>query len=238
MRTVGVREYAGRSTIYISTITGGLECLIEKKQFIMGKTESLDHRRLMVRNIPKTKISLKILERHGKDALECTSDCLLKVKMSFRWSLMPMLMWMRCIGVFLDLPGAIRPSSRTRCLVISFGLILFFFHFYRNGYVFVVLAQHFTDLLSSSTSDKQQQPAVGAIWNGAISSLNQNMVTVFSQMFLMSAAALKWPRLAKVLCKMENSHFFDRRDYQRFRHIFTSGLAWLVTVGISCVVFK
>lgn len=205
----------------------------------MDKTESLDHCGLMVRCIPKTTISLKISELHGKDALECTSDRLLKVKMSFRWSLTPMLMWMRCIGVFLDFPGVIRPSTRTRCLVISFGLILFFFHFCRNGYVFAVIAQHLTDyLISSSTTDKQQQPAVGAIWNGAISGLNQNMVTVFSQMFLMSAAALKWPRLAKVLCKMENTNFFERKDYQRFRHIFTSGLAWLVTVGFSCLNFK
>lgn len=151
-------------------------------------------------------------------------------KMNFRWSLLPMLKWMRCIGVFLDSPG-ITSSIRTRGFVISFGFFLFCFHLYRNGMITVGLIHHLLNSYYYSTTDMQQKPDVGAIWNEFITSFNHTMVTVFAQIFLMFAAATKWSSLVQILCKMERSNFFEPKDYERFRKIFTSGLIWLVTVG-------
>ncbi len=195
-----------------------------EKGFLFGRNEKFG-----LMSFGDSTPEAKTSKLNDKD-VECTSDRQPNEKMSFRWSLQPMLTWMRCIGVFLDSPGIIS-SNRTRAFVIVFGFFLFCVHSYRNGIITVALIQSLINSNYYSTTDKQQKPEVGAIWNEFITSFNHTMVTVVSQILLISAAATKWSSLVKILYKMERSNFFEPKDYERFRQIFTSGLMWLLTVG-------
>lgn len=166
---------------------------------------------------------------NNKDILvECARRRLPNVKMSFRWSIQPMLTWMRYIGVHLDQPG-IAVSTQSRCLVTLFGLFTFFISICRNGYLFVRLVQYLTDPEIFMTNSKRQA-GYATIWNGVIAGFNEIMLVSVSHLFLLSAAATKWTSLVQVLLQMEKDNFFEPRDYKRFRLFFTSGIVWLITV--------
>ncbi len=141
-----------------------------------------------------------------------------------------MLAWMRYTGVYLDEPG-IPSSTRTRALVTSFGLVVFFLSVCRNGFFLVHIVQYLTDS-KNFMADSQRQAGYATIWNGVIASINEIMMIFFSQSLLMSAAATKWSSLVQILLQMEGAKFFEPRDYKRFRLFFTGGLVWLCTVGV------
>ena len=140
-----------------------------------------------------------------------------------------MLISMRCIGVYLELPLETTASPPlSRGLVISLGVALFCLNFFFNV---IYLADFILYFRSPQNATTYRQISSANIWNTTISIVNIFVVTIFSHLYLLSAAATKkWSKVAQVLGKMEREKQFEPKDYTKFRSIFLVGLVLLFVV--------
>ncbi len=149
--------------------------------------------------------------------------------MSFQSSLKPMLMWVRCIGVFLESPSQESKKSSSRYLIVSLGFLIFFFNVFFNGMYVAGFILHF---LSPQSLTIFRQISSATVLNTFISMTNRVSLTFFSQLYLVYAAATnRWPNLVQILNSMEKERQFQKEDYRKFHSIFFLGSVFLFLVS-------
>lgn len=145
--------------------------------------------------------------------------------MSFQSSLKPMLIWMRCLGVYLpdvDNKGPSGPFCLSRLIITTFGLILIFFILMFNGLEVGSIVARIIGMDDRDAIGNQLDSSVFNM-NVTIAQLCHCFVTVVPHLYLMSIAVTRWSNLIQVTRKMEKECFFKSQDYAAFRFDFAVG---------------
>lgn len=154
-----------------------------------------------------------------------------KIKPGFEWSLRPLIICNRCIGIQLDFPFCSEIKSYSMFqqsswwLITIFGFVLFFlnteFHLTQAGdYIYN----------SVMTKNKSTIPST-VVWNNVIDLSNTVVTLVGTHAIIIATSMINWRQLAKFFLVMEQRNLFDEKNYQTFRRISFSGVLVFTTVS-------
>lgn len=152
------------------------------------------------------------------------------IKLGFEWSLRPLIIINRFIGIHLDFPFCSLSSKDvfhqiSWWLITILGFLLFFLNVESNFlYVSDYISYAIISKNHTKTSMTQTWNEVAVFFNGALTLVGIHAIFI-------AFSWINWPHLAKLLLVMEQRSLFNQKNYQRFRHICFGWAIVFITVS-------